>query len=314
MALTATSATRIRRSSHAQVRGLRSGRVVGQRWYTPYLFMLPGLALFLLMFAWPAFVTFQLSFSRYDIVHPAVWIGFGNFVQMASDPQFWHALLNTFLFLIVYLPLVVVVPLLLAMLVNLKVPGIHAFRMIYYLPVVTSMVAVAIAWRYVFNQQGVLNWIIGLFHPGGKGIDWLLDTHWALPAIAIVEAWKAMGLYMIIYLAGLQAVPADLTDAARVDGAGAVKRFWHVTAPSMMPYLGVALTLGMLGAMQAFDSIYVLTQGGPQDATLTLAYYVWKTAFQNYNMGYASAVGLVMWAIMIVLALLNQFVTRRRDA
>lgn len=276
--------------------------------------MLPGLFLLVLMFAWPAVATFQLAFSKYDIVHPARWVGFGNFVAMASDPRFFHTLSNTALFLVMYLPLVVVLPLLLAILVNTSLPGIHAFRMAYYLPVVTSMVAVAVAWRYLFNQEGVINWILRAVTGSHVSISFLLDTRWALPSVVVIEAWKSMGLYMMIYLAGLQAVPTELLDAARVDGANAFQRFRHVTNPAMTPYVAVTLTLGMLDAMRSFEAIYMLTQGGPQDATLTLGYYVWQTAFRNYDMGYASAIGLVMWAIMIALALLNQLVTRRRDA
>lgn len=289
-----------------------SPRIAGQRWFTPYVFMLPGLVLFVFMFAWPAFISFQLSVSRYDIIHPISYVGLDNFARLFTDQRFHHALLNSFLFLIMYLPLAVVVPLLLAILVNRKIPGIQTFRVLYYLPVVTSMVAVAVAWRYVFSQEGVVSWMLTAGGLLDKPVSFLLDPHWALPSVVLIEGWKSIGLYMMIYLAGLQAVPPELNEAAKVDGANALQRVWHITTPAMVPYIAVALTLGMLDSMRSFESIYVLTQGGPQDATLTLGYYVWQTAFQNYDMGYASAVGLVMWAIMIGLALLNQLVTRRR--
>lgn len=287
------------------------GRVVGQRWYTPYLFMGPGLILYIGMFAWPAVIAVQLALSRYDIVHPIRFIGLGNFAEMAQDPRFFHALRNSVEFLAIYLPLTVVVPLLLAMLVNIKLRGIQAYRMLYYLPVVTSMVAVAVAWRYVFNRAGVINWLLSLVGVGP--IDFLLNTRWALPTVVLLEGWKSMGLFMMIYLAGLQAVPHDLIEAARVDGANAWHRLWNVVVPSLLPTFAVTLTLAMLDAMKAFESVYVLTRGGPLDSTMTLGYYIWSKAFQEYDMGYASAVGLVLWAIMIVLALLNLKVTRRRD-
>lgn len=287
------------------------GRVVGQRWYTPYLFMGPGLILYIGMFAWPAVIAVQLALSRYDIVHPIRFIGLGNFAEMAHDPRFFHALRNSVEFLAIYLPLTVVVPLLLAMLVNIKLRGIQAYRMLYYLPVVTSMVAVAVAWRYVFNRAGVINWLLSLVGVGP--IDFLLNTRWALPTVVLLEGWKSMGLFMMIYLAGLQAVPHDLIEAARVDGANAWHRLWNVVVPSLLPTFAVTLTLAMLDAMKAFESVYVLTRGGPLDSTMTLGYYIWSKAFQEYDMGYASAVGLVLWAIMIVLALLNLKVTRRRD-
>jgi len=287
------------------------GRVVGQRWWTPYLFLSPGLALYAAMFAWPAVIAIQLAFSRYTIVSPITSVGLANFQQMAADPRFWHALANSLLFLVMFLPLSVVVPLFLALLVNIPLRAIQAFRMAYYLPVITSMVAVAVGWRYVFNREGVVNWLLSLVGVGP--IDFLLDTNWALPTVVLLEAWKSAGLFMMIYLAGLQAVPKELVEAARVDGASAPRRLLHVIIPGLLPTFAVTLTLSMLEGMRAFESVYVLTRGGPLDSTLTLGYYIWSKAFQDYDMGYASAMGLVLWAIMIVFALANLIVTRRRD-
>lgn len=286
-------------------------RVIGQHPAVPYLFLLPGLVLLGVMFAWPAFISAQLSVSSYRIVTPISYVGARNFVRLAGDPQFHHALLNTGAFLLMFLPFAVVFPLLLAMLVNRPLRGIKAFRAAYYLPVVTSMVAVAVAWRYLLDREGALNWLLSLVGLGP--IDYLLNTHWALPALALVEGWKDTGLFMMLYLAALQGVPRDHLEAATVDGAGPVRRLWHIVLPAILPYISVTLTLGMLEAMRSFESVYVLTRGGPQDATMTLGYYVWHTAFENYDLGYASAAGLVMWAIMIVLALANQWLTRRRD-
>jgi putative chitobiose transport system permease protein len=306
-AVTAASTRAVRRAR------VRSGprRVVGQRWFTPYLFMLPGLVLFGGMFAWPAVITLQLSASEYRIVTPIRFIGLENFTRLARDPQFHHAIANTFLFLLVYLPFAVVIPLLLAVLVDRRVRGIAFFRAAYYLPVVTSMVAVAVTWRYVLSREGVVNWLLSLVGLGP--IDFLLNTHWALPALAFVEGWKSSGLFMVVYLAGLQSVPREHIEAAIVDGAGAVRRLWHIVIPALLPFISVTLTLGMLEAIRSFESIYVLTKGGPQDSTLTLGYYIWHTAFQRYDLGYASAAGLVLWAIVVVLAVLNQWLTRSRS-
>lgn len=295
---------------HARRAGV-AGRVVGQRWYTPYLFMAAGLALYALTFAWPAVIAVQMAFSHYDIVSPITWAGLDNFAAMAEDPRFFRALANTFLFLIMFVPLTVVAPLFLALLVNIKLRGIQTFRMLYYLPVVTSMVAVAVAWRYVFHLEGVVNWLLNLVGLGP--IDFLLDTAWALPTVVLLEAWKSMGLFMMIYLAGLQSVPPELIEAARIDGANSWRQLWHVTIPSLRPTFTVTFILSTLEAMRSFESIYVLTRGGPRDSTITLGYYIWSTAFENYDMGYASAIGLVLWAIMVVLALLNLLATRRRD-
>lgn len=286
-------------------------RVVGQRWYTAVLFLVPGLVLYATMFAWPAVIAGQLSLSSYDIVSPVRFIGGANFVTMGQDPRFWTALTNSLLFLVMLVPLTVVVPLLLALLVDKPMRGIQAFRVVYYLPVITSMVAVAVAWRYVFNREGVVNWLLGLIGLGP--IDFLLSTTWALPTVVLLEAWKSMGLFMMIYLAGLQSIPTELVEAARVDGAGPWGRMRHVLIPGLLPTFAVTLTLSMLEAMRSFESIYVMTRGGPLDSTLTLGYYIWSTAFVDYDMGYASAIGIVLWAIMIIFAVGNLALTRRRD-
>ncbi|MEV0348407.1 sugar ABC transporter permease [Nonomuraea sp. NPDC050680] len=292
---------------------MTTSRIPGQRWYTPYLFPIPALVLFGVFFAWPAITALQLSFTDYDGVTPPVFAGVDNFVKIIDDARFWTALRNSLVFLAGLFPLLVVLPLPLAVLVNQKLPGIRTFRMLYYLPVVTSMVAVAVAWNYVFHQQGVLNWLLTGFGVLDEPIQYLLDPAWALPALILVEGWKSMGVYMMIYLAGLQTIPANLYEAARVDGASAWRRMRDITVPLMMPYIAVTITMTMLDAMQAFTTVFVMTKGGPQDATLMLGYYIWSEAFEKYDMGYASAVGLVLWALLIVMALLNYRLTRGKQ-
>ncbi|MCG5220811.1 carbohydrate ABC transporter permease [Streptosporangium sp. KLBMP 9127] len=287
-------------------------RIPGQRWYTPYLFPLPALALFGVFFAWPAVTAIQLSFYEYDVVSPPVFVGMENFVRLIGDDRFWGALANSMLFLVGLFPLLVVIPLLLAVLVNQKLPGIKTFRMLFYLPVVTSMVAVAVAWNYVFHQQGVLNWILTGAGLLDQPVQYLLDPVWALPALILVEGWKSMGTYMMIYLAGLQTIPTNLYEAAKVDGATSWHRLRHITVPLMIPYIAVSMTMAMLDAMQVFTSVYVMTQGGPQDSTLTLGYYIWSAAFEQYDMGYASSMGLVLWVLLIVMAFVNYRLTKGR--
>jgi putative chitobiose transport system permease protein len=285
-------------------------RTVGQRFWTPYLFLLPGLLLFAGMFVWPAVIALQMSLSSYRIVTPVTFVGLRNFARLAGDPQFHHAVVNTFAFMAMYLPFAVILPLFLAMLVNRTLRGIQFFRAVYYLPVVTSMVAVAVAWRYLLSREGVLNWLLSLLGTGP--IDFLLDSRWALPALAVVEGWKNLGLFMVIYLAALQAVPREQLEAAAVDGAGRLSRLWYVVLPAILPFVSVTATLGMLESTRSFESIYVLTRGGPQDSTLTLGYYIWHTAFEKYDIGYASAAGLFLWLVMVVLAVANQLLGRRR--
>lgn len=285
---------------------------VGGRWYTPWVFLVPGLGLFGVFFVWPAVTAIQLAFYRYDIVSPPRFIGGGNFAHLLEDPRFWTSLKNSLFLLVGLLPMSLVIPLLLAILVNQKLRFIQAYRLIYYLPVVTSMVAVAVAWNYVFHQQGVVNWVLTGFGILDEPIQYLLDPGWALFALTIVEGWKGMGTYMMIYLAGLQAIPSDLYEAARVDGANAWQRLRSVTIPLIVPYFAVALTIEVMDAMQVFTSVYVMTKGGPQDHTLTLGYYIWSAAFEQYDMGYASAMGLVLWALLIFFALLNYRLTKGR--
>jgi putative chitobiose transport system permease protein len=283
-----------------------------QRPWVPYLFLLPGLTLFAVFFAWPAATAIRLSFYEYDVVSPARYIGLANFERLLTDDRFHTALGNSAAYLVGMIPFAVVIPMWLAMLVNQKVRGIQAFRVMYYLPAVCSMVAVGVAWRYIFHQQGVLNWLLIELGLIDRPIQYLLTETWALPALVLVEGWKMLGFFMMIYLAGLQSIPAEIFEAARVDGAGALRRMWHLTVPLLLPYTAVTLTLGMLDALRVFESVYVMTRGGPQDSTISLGYLAWSTAFERYELGYASAIGLVMLVIMVGLAVLNQRVTRER--
>lgn len=283
-----------------------------QRPWVPYLFLLPGLTLFVVFFAWPAATAIRLSFYSYDVVSPARYVGLANFERLLTDDRFHTALGNSALYLVGMIPFAVVIPMWLAVLVNQKVRGIQAFRVMYYLPAICSMVAVGVAWRYIFHQQGVLNWALIELGVIDRPIQYLLSETWALPALVLVEGWKMLGFFMMIYLAGLQSIPAEIFEAARVDGAGPLRRMWHLTVPLLLPYTAVTLTLGMLDALRVFESVYVMTRGGPQDSTISLGYLAWSTAFERYELGYASAIGLVMLVIMVGLAVLNQRVTRER--
>ena len=282
----------------------------GPRWWVAYLFLAPGLAFFGVFYAWPAVTAAQLAFYDYDIVSPPRFVGTGNFERLAASPEFWQAFGNSLLFLAMFLPLVVVLPLFLAVAVNRRLRGIGAFRLVYYLPVVTSMVAIAIAWSFVFHPKGALNWLLLELGVIDTPIQFLLDGHWALPAVVVVEAWQYTGYFMMIYLAGLQSIPAGLYEAAALDGAGAWARFRRITVPLIRPYAAVCCVLGGILATQSFASIYVLTRGGPQGATTTLGFYIWSRAFEHFDFGYASAVGLVLWAFLVCFALVQYRLTR----
>lgn len=286
-------------------------RRVHHHWpVTPYLFLGPALVLLGVFFIWPAVTAVQLAFYDYRVVTPPEFVGLGNFTRMLADARFFTALRNSGLFLVGMMPILVAVPLLLAVLVNLPLRAIKVFRLVYYLPVVTSMVAVAIAWNYVYHERGVLNWLLTTLGLLDRPVQYLLEPGWALPALVLVESWKSLGYYMMIYLAGLQSVPRELYEAADVDGAGPWRRLINVTVPMMRPYIAVVTVLAALDAMQVFTSVFVMTKGGPQDATMSLGYYIYDEAFRHFNMGYASAMGLVLWAILVVFSLVSYRLTR----
>lgn len=265
-----------------------------------------------MFFLWPAVLAVQLAFYDYSVIRPAELVGFDNFRRMMGDERFWRATLNSLLYMVGMIPLNVVIPLVLAVMVNQKIRAIGAFRAIYYLPAITSMVAVAIAWRYVYNDAGIINWLLQALGISEQPIQFLLSTDWALPSILFIEAWKQMGTYMLIYLAGLQAISSDVYEAATIDGASTVQKFLRITVPLTIPYVAVVLTLTMESASKVFTSVFVLTGGGPDDSTMSLGYYIWSLAFQRFEMGYASAIALVLWGALILLAILNFRVSRSR--
>lgn len=274
---------------------------------------MPGLALLGIWYFWPAITAVSLSFYKYRVVVDPEYVGFANFVKLWHDPRFWKALKNSFLFLLGTVPLDVSIPLVLAVLVNQRLRFIQAFRVIYYLPVVTSMVTVAIAWNYLFHQKGVINWILTSLGLLDKPIQYLLDTTWALPALVLVGARKSMGYYMMIYLGGLQSISDDVLEASAIDGATKVQTFMRIIVPLMRPFISICIIVSAMGAMQAFAQIFMMTRGGPLDSTLTLGYYIYQEAFENMNMGYASAVGMVLWVILIIMALVNYRLTRGEE-
>lgn len=302
-----TGATR-RRSS----RSSKNDGPVGRSRLAPYLFLLPGMTLFAIFVVWPAASAVQIAFYKYNIVDPAVPVGWNNFKRLLESGEFWQVVRNSLIYMVGLVPFATILPLLLAVAVNRPLRGIKVFRALYFLPVITSMVAVAVAWSFVFAEEGLLNWILSLFGHD-EPVRFLLDRDWAQPSLILVEGWKGMGTYMMILLAGLQSIPSDLYEAATVDGAGAWARLRYVTLPMMRPFLAVALTLEMLGSMQVFTSVFMLTKGGPSNSTASLGYFIYSQAFEGHRMGYASAAALMMCVFLVLLSLLNFRLGRRKD-
>jgi multiple sugar transport system permease protein len=268
-----------------------------------YALISPWLIGFLVWTAGPMLASFVLSFTNYDVVSPLSWRGVGNYREVFfTDPLFWQSLRVTFTYAVLSLPAGLAVGLAVALLLNLKVPGLSVWRAIYYLPSVISGVAVAVLWQYVLNPRfGVLNWALRLVGISGPG--WLADPHWALPSLAIMSLWAAGG-GMVLYLAALQSVPTALYDAAKVDGASALVRLRYITLPMISPVVFFNLVMGTIATFQYFTNAYVMTQGGPNNATLFYNLHLYNNAFRYFRMGYAAALAWVLFVIILFLTLL----------
>lgn len=269
---------------------------------TGYLFVAPAVLGFLLWVAGPMLFSAWLSLTEWDLLTPPRFVGVRNYVTMFNDPLFWQSLRVTFYFTVVSVPLFQALSFAVALLMNVKVRGIAIFRTIYYLPSIVPVVANAMLFAWIFNSDfGLLN--AGLRAVGLPKILWLQDPRWAMPALITMTMW-GIGGAMLIYLAGLQGVPQQLYEAAEIDGANYWHRFRHVTVPMMSSVIFFNLVLGLIGALQTFTQGYIITNGGPRNATLFYALYLYRQAFTNFKMGYAAALAWVLFVIVLVLSLL----------
>ncbi|HEY0186475.1 MAG TPA: sugar ABC transporter permease [Cellulomonas sp.] len=282
-----------------------------------WLFALPFVAVFVTFMAGPLLTSLGMAvtdFSVKDIRSPfsvdVVWLQ--NVVTVLQDDQFRRALVNTAIFVAIGIPLTMVLGMTLAVALNSGVTRFRAvFRAAFYTPVVTSIVAVAVVWRFMLQDSGLVNTMLGWV--GLSGVDWLHDTRTALGAIILLAAWRNMGTLMIIYLAGLQAIPQEVDEAARMDGAGAARRFFGVTLPLMRPTLLLGAVLLSVGFLQVFEEPYVMTQGGPLDSTLTISYYVYDQ-FGYGNYAIASAAAYVLFVFIALLSAVQFRLLRSKDA
>jgi putative chitobiose transport system permease protein len=283
---------------------------------TPYLFLWPALMVLGLTVFYPAIQAFLLSFTQYefDITQPPLWIGLENFQRLLKDQVFWKTLRNTLVYLVGVVPILVIAPLGLAILVNRAIPGIRWFRAAYYTPVVISMVVAGIAWRWLYAETGLFNQLLGWLHLSDRGIPWLTSPQWALFSVMAVTVWKGLGYYMVIYLAGLQAIPADLYEAAAIDGSVGWRKHWDITVPLMRPYLFLVAVISAISATKVFEEVYIMTQGGPRSSSKTLVYYVYERAFQDLEISYACTIGLVMFLLILVLSTIRLALSRQAEA
>ena len=281
-----------------------------------WMFVAPALIALGVFFFLPIVAALLLSFTDFDLyaladLHNLRFVGLGNYLTLLKTPLFWTALANTLEFVILGVPLSIATSLGAALLINSRLARFKGlFRTIFFAPVVTTLVAVAVIWRYLFNTQfGVINWLLGLIGIGP--VDWLGSPHAAMPAIVIFAVWKNFGYNMIILLAGLQTIPDDLYEAARIDGAGPIAQFRHVTLPALAPVMLVVSILTMAAYFQLFAEPYVMTQGGPVQSTTSILYLMFVQGFQFWNLGYATAVAFVLFVILFALTLVQVRLSRR---
>ncbi|RDG38419.1 carbohydrate ABC transporter permease [Streptomyces corynorhini] len=275
-------------------------------------FILPNFLGFAALTLLPVFGTLLLAFTDWNSYSTPEWIGFDNFRRMLDDGNFWTALKNTSWYAIGHIPLTLAAALGLAVLLNRKLRAVGVLRTAFFFPYITSLVAVAVVWNMLLSPElGPVNQFlkfVGIAHPPG----WTTSTDWAMPALVITSVWRDMGYYMVLYLAGLQAIPGELYEAARVDGAGAWKRFWHVTLPGLRPTTFFVLVMLTVSSFKIFDLVQVMTEGGPGRSTLVLSQLIYRQGIAQGRFGYASAISLVLFLIVLAITLV-QFQLQRRS-
>ncbi len=268
-----------------------------------YLFILPWLIGFIIWVAIPMLASAYISLTDWEIVTPAHWVGIAEFQKLLRDDRFYLSLYNTAYYVLIGVPTHVLLALLAALALNAGIRGIGIFRTLYYLPSVTPAVASAMLWLWLFNAEfGLVNLVLHAL--GLPGVLWLQDPRWSKPAFIIMSYWS-IGAQMVILLAGLQSIPQHLYEAAVMDGAARFARFRHVTLPLLTPSIFFTLIVGIIGAFQVFTAAYIMTSGGPVNSTLFYVLYLYRTAFENFQMGYASALAWVLFVIILAVTLLQ---------
>ena len=275
----------------------------------------PAVLLLALFIFVPAILAFGLAFTNARLIspYPATFVGLDNFLRLFADASFFRALMNVAYFAVVVVPLQAGLALVMAILVNKKVKGTTFFRTVYFLPVVTSMVVVSLLWLFMYRQDGLINVIIERVTMGlVTGPDWLNDTSTSMPAIILMSVWQGVGFHMIIWLSGLQTIPADLYEAADLDGVTAWQRFRYITWPGLSATRSLILVTITIQALSLFTQISVMTQGGPLNSTTTVVYEAVESGFAQQETGYASAISLVFFVIVLLISVVQRFLSREK--
>ncbi|MEM8601767.1 MAG: sugar ABC transporter permease [Bacteroidota bacterium] len=280
---------------------------------TAYAFLLPPLVLMSVFTFGPIIFSLALAFYDWNLLttdRSFIWLD--NFFELAEDDVFHIALRNTFVYAVGVVPVQTFLALLLAMAVNQGIPGQAFFRAAFYIPAITSSVVTSVIFLWIYSKTGLLNYMLSWV--GIDGPDWIGSPRTALGSIMALNVWSTSGYFMIAFLAGLQGIPRTLYEAADVDGAGAWSKFWNVTVPSLRPTFFFVVTLGLIGSFQVFDQIYVMSNGGPVNATTTVSYHIYNSAFKYFRFGYASAASIVLFVIILILTIIQRRIIQPEEA
>jgi len=279
---------------------------------TPYLFLMPALIVIAVFVLYPIGAVVYYSFTQYNIVTPPVWVGLRNYQQLLHDTVFWQALKHSFIYLLVT-PILICLSILLAIVVNRKIPGISAFRALYFVPVVSGSIAVGIAWRLMWDRNGLINGLLLSANMIKEPVQWLAEPAYTLPIAMALTVWLGLGYYMMIFLAGLQNIPEELYDAALIDGCNSWQKHWYVSVPGLRPQIAFVAVISSLAALQVFNEIFTLTGGlgGILNSGVTMVFYLWRKAFRLNQAGMASAIAMILLAITLIFSILNMRLLER---
>lgn len=277
-----------------------------------YLYIAPAFLIILAFHIIPIFLAFFVSLHKWDLMSEAHFVGLSNYRQIMTKGEFYEVLKNTIYYVIGSVPGGILLALLIALLLNSRIKGLSFYRTIYFIPVITSMNAIAIVWKWIYHgQYGLLNYILGLI--GIPPQDWLQDPRWAMPAIIIMSIWKSLGYNVVIFLAGLQNIPKHLYEAARIDGANKWQQFRHITWPLLSPVTYFILVMSTISSFQVFSQVYMLTpNGGPLGKTNVIVFYIYEFGFKRYKFGYASALAFILFIIIFTMTILQKLFVEKR--
>jgi multiple sugar transport system permease protein len=276
-----------------------------------FILLLPNFIGFLMFLLIPLVASFFLSFTKWDLMSPIQWVGFANYIELFKDKTFLKSLWNTIYFTMGTVPLGIIISLFLAIALDQGIKGIKIFRAAFFLPVLASMVAVSLVWMWIYNPEyGLLNYLLSII--GIKGPRWLSSINWAMPALIITSIWRGLGFNMLLFLAGLQGIPKGYYEAADIDGAKWFSKFLHITIPLLSHTTIFVIIISLINSFQGFDSVFLMTSGGPGRSTSVLVYYLYQNAFQYFRMGYASAIAYVLFFLILFFTLIQLWFQKKR--